>query len=42
MILIAKHIYPCLAQNPFNPTMVAYVLLLILFSVKLTSWLPSI
>lgn len=39
-ILIAKHIYGGLGQNPFNPAMVGYVVLLISFPVQMTSWLP--
>lgn len=41
-ILIAKHIYGGLGQNPFNPAMVGYVVLLISFPVQMTSWLPPI
>lgn len=41
-ILIGKHLYGGLGQNPFNPAMVAYVVLLISFPVQMTSWLaPS-
>ncbi|MFV9996907.1 MAG: electron transport complex subunit RsxD [Arsenophonus endosymbiont of Dermacentor nuttalli] len=39
-ILIAKHVYGGLGQNPFNPAMVGYVVLLISFPVQMTSWLP--
>ncbi len=38
-ILIAKHLYGGLGQNPFNPAMIAYVVLLISFPVQMTSWL---
>ncbi len=38
-IYIAKHLYGGLGQNPFNPAMVAYVVLLISFPVQMTSWL---
>lgn len=38
-ILIAKHLYGGLGQNPFNPAMVAYVVLLISFPVQMTSWI---
>lgn len=38
-ILIGKHLYGGLGQNPFNPAMVAYVVLLISFPVQMTSWL---
>ncbi|MDT9587522.1 MAG: electron transport complex subunit RsxD [Candidatus Arsenophonus melophagi] len=41
-ILIAKHIYGGLGQNPFNPAMVGYVVLLISFPIQMTSWIPSI
>lgn len=39
-IIIAKHLYGGLGQNPFNPAMVGYVVLLISFPVQMTSWLP--
>jgi len=41
-IVIAKHLYGGLGQNPFNPAMVAYVVLLIAFPVEMTRWLPPI
>lgn len=37
-IIIAKHLYGGLGYNPFNPAMVAYVVLLISFPVQMTSW----
>ncbi|WP_158133999.1 electron transport complex subunit RsxD [Vibrio navarrensis] len=37
-IVIAKHLYGGLGQNPFNPAMVAYVVLLISFPVQMSSW----
>lgn len=37
-IVIAKHLYGGLGQNPFNPAMVAYALLLVSFPVQMTSW----
>ncbi|MGF1754952.1 electron transport complex subunit RsxD [Vibrio makurazakiensis] len=37
-IVIAKHLYGGIGQNPFNPAMVAYVVLLISFPVQMTSW----
>jgi len=40
-IIFAKHLYGGLGYNPFNPAMVAYVLLLISFPVEMTSWLPA-
>lgn len=39
-IIIAKQLYGGLGQNPFNPAMVGYVMLLISFPVPMTSWLP--
>ena len=39
-IIIAKQLYGGLGQNPFNPAMVGYVVLLISFPVQMTSWLP--
>lgn len=39
-VIIAKHLYGGLGQNPFNPAMVGYVVLLISFPVPMTSWLP--
>ena len=38
-ILLAKHLYGGLGFNPFNPAMVAYVILLISFPQQMTSWL---
>lgn len=37
-IVIAKHLYGGLGQNPFNPAMVAYALLLVSFPVQMTQW----
>lgn len=37
-IVIAKHMYGGLGQNPFNPAMAAYALLLISFPVEMTRW----
>lgn len=39
-IVIAKQLYGGLGQNPFNPAMVGYVVLLVSFPVQMTSWLP--
>ncbi|PHM74199.1 electron transport complex subunit RsxD [Xenorhabdus kozodoii] len=39
-IIIAKHLYGGLGQNPFNPAMVGYVVLLISFPIQMTSWMP--
>ena len=41
-IVFAKHLYGGLGYNPFNPAMVAYVLLLISFPVEMTRWLPVV
>lgn len=41
-IVIAKQLYGGLGQNPFNPAMVGYVVLLISFPVQMTSWLPPL
>lgn len=38
-IVIAKQLYGGLGQNPFNPAMVAYVVLLISFPLQMTSWI---
>ncbi|MEH6824517.1 MAG: electron transport complex subunit RsxD [Motiliproteus sp.] len=37
-IVIAKQLYGGLGQNPFNPAMIAYALLLISFPVEMTRW----
>ncbi len=41
-IIIGKHLYGGLGQNPFNPAMLGYVLLLISFPQEMTSWLPPL
>ena len=38
-IIAAKHLYGGLGQNPFNPAMVGYALVLISFPIEMTSWL---
>lgn len=38
-ILIAKHLYGGLGQNPFNPAMTAYIVLIASFPVQMTSWM---
>ena len=38
-VLISKQLYGGLGQNPFNPAMVGYVVLLISFPVQMTSWM---
>lgn len=40
-IIFAKHLYGGLGNNPFNPAMVAYVLLLISYPLEMTTWLPA-
>ncbi len=37
-IVIAKHLYGGLGQNPFNPAMCGYVMLLLAFPLQMTSW----
>ncbi len=37
-IVIAKHLYGGLGNNPFNPAMIGYALLLISFPVQMTQW----
>ncbi|WP_299199117.1 electron transport complex subunit RsxD [uncultured Amphritea sp.] len=37
-IAIAKQLYGGMGNNPFNPAMVAYALLLVSFPVQMTSW----
>ena len=39
-ITLAKQLYGGLGQNPFNPAMVGYVVLLVSFPREMTSWLP--
>ena len=38
-IIIAKQLYGGLGQNPFNPAMVGYVLLLVSFPAPMTNWM---
>ncbi len=40
-IIVAKQLYGGLGHNPFNPAMVAYVLLLVSFPSQMTSWMPA-
>jgi electron transport complex protein RnfD len=40
-IVFAKHLYGGLGQNPFNPAMAGYIVLLISFPAHLTHWLPA-
>jgi electron transport complex protein RnfD len=37
-VLLGKHAYGGLGQNPFNPAMVAYAALLVSFPVEMTRW----
>lgn len=39
-MVIGKHLYGGLGQNPFNPAMLGYVLVLISFPQEMTRWLP--
>lgn len=41
-IVVVKQLFGGLGFNPFNPAMVAYVLLLISFPVEMTSWMPPL
>ena len=40
-MVFGKHIYGGLGQNPFNPAMLGYVLLLISFPLPMSSWSPA-
>jgi electron transport complex protein RnfD len=37
-VLLAKHAYGGLGQNPFNPAMVGYAVLLVSFPLEMTRW----
>ena len=37
-VIVAKHLYGGLGNNPFNPAMVGYALLLVSFPVPMTQW----
>ena len=39
-IVIAKHLYGGLGQNPFNPAMCGYAMLLLAFPLEMTGWQP--
>ena len=41
-ILVVKQLYGGLGNNPFNPAMAAYVMLLISFPIQMTSWQPPL
>jgi len=40
-VLLAKHAYGGLGQNPFNPAMVGYAVLLVSFPLEMTHWPPT-
>lgn len=40
-IIFAKHLFGGLGYNPFNPAMVAYIILLLSFPLEMTIWLPT-
>ena len=37
-VLVAKHLYGGLGQNPFNPAMVGYAVLIVSFPIYMTQW----
>jgi len=41
-IIVAKQLYGGLGFNPFNPAMIAYVVLLISFPVEMTQWVAPV
>ncbi|KOE70376.1 electron transport complex subunit D [Aggregatibacter actinomycetemcomitans] len=41
-VILGKHVYGGLGQNPFNPAMVGYVVLLVSFPLQMTTWTPPI
>ncbi len=41
-VVIGKHLYGGLGQNPFNPAMIGYVLVLISFPQEMTRWMPPL
>ena len=41
-VLLGKQVYGGLGQNPFNPAMIGYVILLISFPLQMTTWMPPI
>ena len=40
-IIVAKHLYGGLGQNPFNPAMVAFAVCIISFPVLMSQWPPA-
>src|SRR5512135_1719513 len=41
-IVVAKHLYGGLGNNPFNPAMVGYAVLIISFPVHMTHWISPL
>ncbi|QIM68317.1 electron transport complex subunit RsxD [Basfia succiniciproducens] len=41
-VILGKHVYGGLGQNPFNPAMVGYVVLLVSFPMQMTTWLAPV
>ncbi|WP_330926269.1 electron transport complex subunit RsxD [Candidatus Sororendozoicomonas aggregata] len=41
-VIIGKHLYGGLGQNPFNPAMLGYVVLLVSFPQEMTRWMPPL
>ena len=41
-MIFGKHIYGGLGQNPFNPAMVAYAMLLVGRPIEMTTWAPAV
>lgn len=41
-LLLGKQVYGGLGQNPFNPAMIGYVILLISFPLQMTTWMPPL
>lgn len=41
MVLLGKHLYGGLGNNPFNPAMVGYAVLLVSFPQNMTAWLAT-
>lgn len=41
-VILGKHVYGGLGQNPFNPAMVGYVVQLVSFPLQMTTWMPPI
>ena len=41
-IAFGKQLYGGIGQNPFNPAMLGYVVLLISFPVEMSTWAPAL